>query len=157
MNKEIEKRIHEFAEQMYQVGYAEGTKAHDGEKGSIYYGGYADGYQDGLIEAWRCARKIGEANQLTLERMGFEIIEEWERGIRLDWNPSFYVINRYSASDAIDKVNAYETARCCRTCKWDWHNKANFNKDEKLAHCQGCHSTSGYEAEVLNQMKAEDK
>lgn len=65
-------------------------------------------YEKGLADAWECARKIGRFNQLMLEDAGFVIKEEYENGIRLDWNPSFYVINKYSASEAIKKIKEYE-------------------------------------------------
>lgn len=90
---------------MKAEGYNDGY-----EQGSIdaVENGADNGYEQGLNDAWECAREIGRQNQLMLEKMGFVIKEEYENGIRLDWNPSFYVINKYPASEAIAKIKEYE-------------------------------------------------
>ena len=36
----------------YNSGYKNGTKVHDGERGSAYYDGYRDGYIEGLEQGY---------------------------------------------------------------------------------------------------------
>lgn len=54
--------IDEAFDKGYDQGYQDGTKVNDGERGSIYYGGYADGYEkglkDGIDRAWEAARTL---------------------------------------------------------------------------------------------------
>lgn len=58
-------------------------------------------YEDGLNDAWECARKIGKVNWLTLKQIGFEIKDK-------EKNPSWDVVMEYSASEAITKIKDYE-------------------------------------------------
>lgn len=46
--KEIEQQIHEFAEKMYQAGYADGNNTNLID----------EAYQEGLNDAWECAKKL---------------------------------------------------------------------------------------------------
>lgn len=84
----------------YEKGYEDGTKVNDGERGSVYYGGYGDGYKDGLNEAWECARKIvlGVAD-------GGISIESFNELFGMNY---YEVMKNYSASEAIAKIKEYE-------------------------------------------------
>jgi hypothetical protein len=60
-------------------------------------------YHRGLEDAWEAARKIGHASQMKLKEMAFDFTDK-------DWcyNPSWYVVMNYTASEAIAKLKAYE-------------------------------------------------
>ena len=84
MREEIEKKIHEFIEHMYEIGYEDGQKdiiETSKETAAI-------GYEKGLNDAWATIKKI---------------IPLWEKGytwyifdsIDIDW-----IFKRYSASEA---------------------------------------------------------
>lgn len=60
MKKYVEEQIHEFAENMYSIGYNEGVKDGQGNKTS-------DTYTKGLNDAWECARKIMQLPNDTQE------------------------------------------------------------------------------------------
>ena len=70
-------------------------------------------YEDGLNDAWDCARKIGDNSQFTLEKMGFEIQDPYK-------NASWDVVCEYSASEAIAKIKEYEKEHIDKQIKqWD--------------------------------------
>lgn len=110
VNNEIEKKIHEFAEQMYKVGYEEGH--HDGEIDCIMNIHLDDfSYQRGIEEAWECVRKIFNASHNKI--IGIF-------GKEREYEYVYYdIINEYSASEAIAKIKEYEekqTEKSCNTC-----------------------------------------
>ena len=55
-------------------------------------------------EVWECARKIGSESMCGLEKMGFDFSQ---CGIA-DYNPSWFVVKNYSASECIEKIRQYE-------------------------------------------------
>jgi len=62
-------------------------------------------YENGLKKAWEYARKIGNNNQLGLEKQGFDFSKmKPEEG----WNPSWWIINNYTASEAIAIIEGQE-------------------------------------------------
>ena len=67
----------------------------------------AEPYKEGLNNAWACARKIGNNSQTGLEIIGFDF-SEMKDGICLHHNPSWWVIEHYTASEAIQKIKEYE-------------------------------------------------
>lgn len=88
MNKEIEQQIHEFAEKMYQTGYADGNNT-------------KEAYQEGLNDAWECAKKL----TLLSSDGGFnnKIVKE------IFGTASYYsIINNMSISTVVTKIKDYE-------------------------------------------------
>lgn len=79
----------------YADGYSRGIEDMSNEKL------YNDAYNQGLEDAWECARKIGKVNWLTLEKMGFNNKDK-------EKNPSWDVIMEYSPSEAMAKIKEYE-------------------------------------------------
>lgn len=63
-----------------------------------------DVYQKGLSDAWEAARKIGSNSMCSLEEMGFD----FSQCAVDDYNPSWFVVKNYSASEAIEKIRQYE-------------------------------------------------
>lgn len=85
----------------YKQGYNDGTASHDGERGSIYYGGYGDGHKDGLNEAWEYVKKI--ACNVSLGGYSTCILRE-----TFDTASIGDIFLNFSASEAIAKINEYE-------------------------------------------------
>ena len=63
--------------------------------------GYKEGYQDGLNDAWECARKL----MLRSGRSYADIYKIFGNG------SEHFVLRTFSPSEAIAKINAYEEAR----------------------------------------------
>lgn len=63
-----------------------------------------EGYQNGSSDAWEAARKIGSNSMCSLEEMGFD----FSQCAVDDYNPSWFVVKNYSASEAIEKIKQYE-------------------------------------------------
>ena len=61
-------------------------------------------YQRGLADAWDAARKIGSNSMCSLKEIGFD----FSRCAVADYNPSWFVVKNYSASEAIEKIRQYE-------------------------------------------------
>ena len=61
-------------------------------------------YQRGLADAWEAARKIGSNSMCSLKEMGFD----FSQCAVSDYNPSWFVVKNYSASEAIEKIRQYE-------------------------------------------------
>lgn len=62
-----------------------------------------EAYQRGLSDAWEAARKIGSELRYGLEIMGFKFEP---RAVGDD--PGWYVVQRHSASECIEKIRQYE-------------------------------------------------
>jgi hypothetical protein len=125
------RKAEEEAKDHYTAGYEDGTKARDGERGSIYYGGYGDGlkdgyekglqhgqklrvaeadcaYQCGMKRAWEAARKIYDIQNVAMVKELFGA----------DAN---YVIHNFTASEVIKKIEAWkkkqeQIEKSCSTC-----------------------------------------
>lgn len=52
------RKAEEEAKDHYTAGYEDGTKARDGERGSIYYGGYGDGLKDGYEKGLQHGKEL---------------------------------------------------------------------------------------------------
>ena len=63
-----------------------------------------EAYQRGLSDAWDAAKKIGSNSMCSLEEMGFD----FGQCVFNDYNPSWYVVKNYSASECIEKIRQYE-------------------------------------------------
>ena len=63
-----------------------------------------EAYQRGLSDAWEAARKIGSNSMCSLKEMGFD----FSRCVVADYNPSWFVVKNYSASEAVEKIRQYE-------------------------------------------------
>lgn len=63
-----------------------------------------EAYQRGLNDAWDAARKIGSNSMCSLKEMGFD----FGQCVVKDYNPSWFVVKNYSASEAIEKICQYE-------------------------------------------------
>jgi hypothetical protein len=63
-----------------------------------------EAYQKGLSDAWECARKIGSNSMCSLKGMGFD----FSQCVIPDYNPSWFVVKNYSASECIEKIRQYE-------------------------------------------------
>ena len=62
-----------------------------------------ESYQKGLNDAWEAAREIGSNSRCSLEKMGFKFEPQ-----AVAYYPSWYVVQRYSASECIEKIRQYE-------------------------------------------------
>ena len=69
-----------------------------------YKEGREVGIKDGMCEAWEAARKIGSNSMCSLEEMGFD----FSQCAVDDYNPSWFVVKNYYASECIEKIRAYE-------------------------------------------------
>lgn len=88
MNKEIEQQIHDFAEKMYQAGYADGNNTNLID----------EAYQEGLNDAWECFKKLVYPTKdggLSTDDLR-EIFGTLSLG---------QVVRAYSPSEAIKKIN----------------------------------------------------
>ena len=65
---------------------------------------YKFGYENGLNDAWEAARKIGSNSMCSLKEMGFD----FSQCVIPDYNPSWFVVKNYSASECIEKIRQYE-------------------------------------------------
>lgn len=63
-----------------------------------------EAYQRGLNDAWDAARKIGSNSMCSLKEMGFD----FGQCVVNDYNPSWFVVKNYSASEAIKNIHQYE-------------------------------------------------
>ena len=130
MIKDLEKKILEVADLIYNTGYTAGS-AENGpigyDKGYKY--GNKIGYDQGLNDAWECARKIYQ--DLSMD----ECIEIFE-------GKSWF---QYTVSEVIARINEYEKRDTCNRCI---HNKCNtcVHKNEDNI-CCGCVDDSEYEEE----------
>ena len=97
MNEEIEKRVHEFAEQMYNAGYADRCLLTDEE----CIKDQKNQYEKGLKDAWECAKKIA-----IIPRNGGLSCDEMDDIFHTKSVTT--IMNNYSASEAIEKIKAYE-------------------------------------------------
>lgn len=79
-------------EQVRKEGYEKGWK----EAEDHYFEGYSGGYDAGLDDAWKAARKIWEYDTTTLREIFGEGI------MRMDW------FMKFTASEAIEKIRQYE-------------------------------------------------
>jgi len=143
----LEKQITECLTSAYNKGYKAGQE--EGYEAGLkdrnrLDADYKDGLEDGMMKAWEIAREIGKCNQLTLEKIGFVIKDEVENGIVLSWNPSFYVINKYSAPEAAAKIEAYgrKQNHLCDSCNYTYPDCSSNESDivhaglsDKIIHC----------------------
>ena len=115
MNKDLEKKILEVADLIYNTGYTAGS-AENGpigyDKGYKY--GNKIGYDQGLNDAWECARKIYQ--DLSMD----ECIEIFEGKSWFDYN----------ASEVIAKIKEYEEKQTVQT------RKSVMTLDEAIKHCE---------------------
>ena len=89
--KEIEEQIHEFAEKMYQAGYADGNNTNLID----------EAYQEGLNDAWECVKEIiyftgdgGLSDDELCEIFGTAFLR--------------HILRDYLPSEAIQKIKDYE-------------------------------------------------
>jgi hypothetical protein len=104
----IENRVRHIYNIGYETGYADGTKVNDGERGSVYYGGYGDGYNRGVNDLWESVCKFMDADIVSDKEIWG--CTSWEKFAQL--SPS-EVIARLKEYD--EKQNCIE--RCCKNCK----------------------------------------
>jgi hypothetical protein len=64
-------------------------------------------YQKGLSDAWETARKIGSNSMCSLKEIGFD----FGQCVVNDYNPSWFVVKNYSASECIEKIRQYEESK----------------------------------------------
>lgn len=83
---------------------AEKDKIYDEARARGYDEGRARGYQEGLFDAWEAARKIGSNSMCSLKEIGFD----FGQCVVNDYNPSWFVVKNYSASECIEKIRQYE-------------------------------------------------
>ena len=99
-NIQAEKDMREVGERHYQKGYQDATVKISSDEQAI-----ADkAYQSGLSDAWEAARKIGSNSMCSLKEMGFD----FGQCVVKDYNPGWFVVKNYSASECIEKIWQYE-------------------------------------------------
>ena len=94
----------ELEKQAYQRGYEKAYDTAYADAEEIYESGKRAMYQKGLKDAWEAARKIGSNSMCSLKEMGFD----FSQCAVDDYNPSWFVVKNYSASEAIEKIRQYE-------------------------------------------------
>lgn len=147
MNKEIEKRIHEFAEQMYQAGYEDG-KAHvltvqrqmlNKQFNEGYEQGLSVNYEEatkksyvkGLEDAWEVARKI--------------VLSDVAGGIPIDdilkiYSTSYYgVMKNIPVQEAVAKLEEWEKRQ---------------EQEQSKKRCENCNHYCGYDNKFKCDIKS---
>lgn len=89
----IENRVRHVYNIGYETGYADGTKVNDGERGSVYYGGYGDGYNRGVNDLWESVCKFMDVD-ITLGKEIWGCVT-WEKFAQL------------SPSEVIERLKEY--------------------------------------------------
>ena len=79
-------------EQVRKEAYKDGYNADFGKK-------IHTSYQEGLSDAWETARRIGSDSRYGLEKMGFKFEPR-----AVEYDPGWYVVQRYSASECIKRI-----------------------------------------------------
>lgn len=92
----MHEEIHDLAEQIYNIGYRQGYQAGCKDTQEAMAGEKA--YQQGLIDAWECARKMHHFNMETISRLCEDIY---------DMSFDEFICSK-TASEAIDKLKHYE-------------------------------------------------
>lgn len=142
---DIETRAEKAEEEAYQKGVQD-TKQHwvDAPRSCAY----KLGYENGLNDAWEAARKIGSNSMCSLKEMGFD----FSQCVIADYNPSWFVVKNYSASEAIEKIRQYEQEK-------DRQARIEYNceeiKDVLNTTMKECNVSLDEIAEVLQKMKEE--
>lgn len=122
MKKLTEHQIHEFAEQIYNIGFEDGYIDDKGQKWTDdQLKTESEMYVKGLNDAWECARKLVVA----------KTIEEWD-SIYEYMNVANYIniFEKYSASEAIEKIKEYEAKQKQSETSYEAHCK--------IGHCKDC-------------------
>ena len=144
MNKDLENKILEVANLIYETGYTAGSVE----------SGFDDGFKYGLRAAWEAARKlIHDASN------DYAMIDE----VFGDCSVDFIIINN-SIEDVLSKIKTYENKGTCDkcihnnkgTCNKCVHTKCNtcVHKNEDNI-CCGCVNDSEYEKEPGQAEKTE--
>lgn len=127
----------EEAKAHYNEGYEDGTKAKDGERGSIYYGGYGDGLKDGYEKGLKHGQELRAEEVKCAEACG----------MKRAWNVAKKILSRHgegydatdrevfgtddvfslSASEAVSKLEAWEKKQ-----KQTWEEKEDYMRDATL-------------------------
>lgn len=109
---------------------------------------YKLGYENGLNDAWECARKIGSNSMCSLKEMGFD----FGQCVINDYNPCWFVVKNYSVSECIEKIRQYEQEQD-RQARIEY----NFDeiKDVLETTAKECNVSIDEIAEVLEKMREE--
>ena len=94
----MKKQAKELIEQAYQRGYREGYSKAENDYHAKTEEDRQSSYELGLNMAWEAARKIAIENTVPFE--------EWD--LLKIGNSTLAVFNKYSASEAIEKIREYE-------------------------------------------------
>lgn len=134
MIKDLENKILEVAELVYNTGYTAGSA----ETGPIGYDngykyGNKIGYDQGLNDAWECARKMYQFNPSTNEQLCEELYD-------MRFNEFICTV---SASEAVEKIKEFEKKGTCNKCV---RSNTCVHKHEDII-CFGCVNGSEYEEE----------
>ena len=97
----------ELEKQAYQRGYEGAYDTAYADAEGIYESGKRAMYQKGLKDAWEAARKIGSNSMCSLKEIGFD----FGQCVVNDYNPSWFVVKNYSASECIEKIRQYERGK----------------------------------------------
>ena len=96
--------LEQVRKEAYENGYENGFIAGHLKAEKSGQSFYEDGYKRGLADAWDAARKIGRNSMCSLEEIGFD----FSQCVFPDYNPSWFVVKNYSASECIEKIRQYE-------------------------------------------------
>lgn len=134
--------IENHVRDVYNQGYSDGLA-----DGNINSGLFADkvreAYNNGLVDAWDCARKI-----LYDETLPRDILTD------LGVNTFCGIIQDYSASEAIAKLKEYEerqkqSEKSCKDCRHGNNGMPNF----KNRRCEACYYDEGIGGNCLFEEK----
>ena len=134
----IRKHASELIEQAYQLGYQEGVESCARDVGQACKDAKNDGITEGRNEAWEAARKISSCEGLTTEEL-FEIFSY--KGVGA-------IVTTNSASEAIEKIRAYEEKK-----KQEEDKKIHVDKEKvmKLADEIGIHELFAIMKEIWGE------
>ena len=150
MNKDLENKILDAANLIYNTGYTAGSSE------SGFDAGFDAGYKYGLRDAWEAARKlIKDASN------NYDIINEMFGDCSVD----FIIINN-SIEDVLSKIKTYENKGTCDKCIHNNKgtcNKCVHTKCSTCVHknedniCCGCNNYSEYEKEPDQTEQTEEQ
>lgn len=106
--------VEQARNEAYQRGVEDGAKSVENWNEQEKKLRMDEAYQKGLSDAWEAARKIGSNSMCSLKEMGFD----FGQCVINDYNPSWFVVKNYSASECIEKLRQYEQKQEKKDSVW---------------------------------------
>lgn len=136
----------------YNAGYEDGTKARDGERGSIYYGGYGDGLKDGYEKGLKHGQELRAKEAECAEACGMK--RAWQAVRKIIDMPLADLDELYPGWDVeqiIEKLSAKEVIEKIET----WKKKQ--EQTEKRCTTKALNEYRDEQEEITNEIKIGDE